>query len=237
MRKTVVVTAFAFAAAGTLLAGGGKPDVQVVVPSDACRTVRIAAEEFQKYHEAITGFRPPVVTAPTKDAACIRIGFPSGDPLFDGETDAYVVKSVGRGLDISGKNPRSVLYGVYEFFRQRCGCRWFWDGDVVPKSKRIDFAGVDIRERAQFLYRGCQYFAHRGLTRFHAEQWGLDDWRKELDWCVKNRLNVFMMHFGKDDLFPVRVQFLRIFNGRLRGFFLLRCIIPIFPDQFIHDKY
>ena len=180
---------------------GGRLDLQVVGPSDACRTVRIAAEEFQKYHEAITGFRPPIVVFPAKDTACVRIGFPSGDPLFNGETDAYVVKSAGCGLEISGKNPRSVLYGVYEFFRQHCGCRWFWDGDVVPKSKQIDFAGVNIRERAQFLYRGCQYFAHRGLTRFHAEQWGLDEWRKELDWCVKNRLNVFMMHFGKDDLF------------------------------------
>ena len=189
------------ATAAMASAMGFAADVQIVVPPQADRTVRIAAEEFQKYHEAITGNRPPVTEAPAKDSVCVKIGFPSKDPLFDGETDAYIVTSAGAGLEIDGKNSRSVLYGVYEFFRQRCGCRWFWDGDVVPKAERVDFSGVDIREKAQFLYRGCQYFAHRGLTRFHAEQWGWDDWRKELDWCVKNRLNVFMMHFGKEDLF------------------------------------
>ena len=185
----------AFAALGVVA------DVQIVVPPQADRTIRIAAEEFQKYHEAVTGCRPPVTEIPAKGSACVKIGFPSDDPLFAGETDAYIVKSAGGGLEIVGKNSRSVLYGVYEFFRQRCGCRWFWDGDVVSKAGKIDFAGVDIREKAQFLYRGCQYFAHRGLTRFHAEQWGWEEWRKELDWCVKNRLNVFLMHFGKEDLF------------------------------------
>ena len=173
------------------------------MPAQADRTVRIAAEEFQKYHATVTGLRPPIVTVPGKAAASVRIGFPSDDPLFAGETDAYTVKSAGDGLEIAGKNSRSVLYGVYEFFRQRCGCRWFWDGDVVPKAAKIDFAGVNIREKSQFLYRGCQYFSHRGLARFHAETWGWSDWRKELDWCVKNRLNLFMLHFGKEDLFQL----------------------------------
>ena len=178
-------------------------DPVVTVPADAPAAVRIAAEEFQKYWSEITGRRIAVTARPPEGAACVRIGFPSDDPLFGGETDAYIVKSVGNGLEIAGKNPRSVLYGTYEFFRQRCGCRWFWDGDVVPKADRIDLSGVDIRERAQFLYRGCQYFSHRGLTRFHAETWGWADWRKELDWCVKNRFNLFMLHFGKEDLFQL----------------------------------
>lgn len=186
--------------AATLSVAAG---VQIVVPLQTDRTVRIAAEEFQKYHAAVTGYRPQIVTASNKDAVCVRIGFPSDDPIFSGETDAYIVKSVSNGLEIVGKNSRSVLYGVYEFFRQRCGCRWFWDGDIVPKAMKIDFAGVDIREKSQFLYRGCQYFSHRGLVRFHAETWGWTDWRKELDWCVKNRLNLFMLHFGKEDLFQL----------------------------------
>ena len=186
--------------AATLSVAAG---VQIVVPLQTDRTVRIAAEEFQKYHAAVTGYSPQIVTASNKDAVCVRIGFPSDDPLFSGETDAYIVKSVSDGLEIVGKNSRSVLYGVYEFFRQRCGCRWFWDGDIVPKAMKIDFAGVDILEKSQFLYRGCQYFSHRGLVRFHAETWGWTDWRKELDWCVKNRLNLFMLHFGKEDLFQL----------------------------------
>ena len=114
------------------------------------------ALEFQKCWGQITGRRIAVTAHPAKDAVCVRIGFPADDLLFGGETDAYIVRSAGDGLEIAGKNPRSVLYGTYEFFRQRCGCRWFWDGDVVPKAERIDLSGVDIREKAQFLYRGCQ---------------------------------------------------------------------------------
>ena len=184
-------------------------DPVVTVPADAPAAVRIAAEEFQKYWGEITGRRIDVTVQKTdrvteaSGVSRVRIGFPSQDPLFAGETDAYVVTSTADGLEISGKNPRSVLYGVYEFFRQRCGCRWFWDGDVVPKAERIALTGVDIREKAQFLYRGCQYFSHRGLARFHAEMWGWQAWRRELDWCVKNRLNLFMLHFGKEDLFQL----------------------------------
>ncbi len=200
-RKTVrVALTTAWLGLGSVCAGVA-PGMQVVVPVDAKRTVRIAGVVFIRYHCEIAGHRLPVTEKPKPSGMYVRIGFPSDDSLFAGETDAYTVKSVRDGLEIAGKNPRSVLYGVYEFFRQRCGCRWFWDGDVVPKADKVDLSGVDIRERAQFLYRGCQYFAHRGLTRFHAEQWGWDAWRRELDWCVKNRLNVFMMHFGKEDFF------------------------------------
>ena len=178
-------------------------DPVVFLPVDAPSTVRIAADEFQKYWGQITGRRITVTVNPTDDSVCVRIGFPADDPLFVGETDAYIVKSVGDGLEITGKNPRSVLYGTYEFFRQRCGCRWFWDGDVVPKAERIDLSDVDIREKAQFLYRGCQYFAHRGLTRFQAEHWGFEDWKKEIDWALKNRLNLIMLRFGIEDLFQL----------------------------------
>ena len=178
-------------------------DPVVAVPADAPSAVRIAADEFQKYWGLITGRRITITAHPAKDAVCVRIGFPSDDPLFGWETDAYIVKSAGDGLEIAGKNPRSVLYGTYEFFRQRCGCRWFWDGDVVPKAERIDLSGVDIREKAQFLYRGCQYFAHRGLKRFQAEHWGFEDWKKEIDWALKNRLNLIMLRLGIEDLFQL----------------------------------
>ena len=90
---------------------------------------------------------------------------------------------------------------MYDLLERRGGCRWFWDGDVVPKKDTLDFSGLDIREESRFEYRGIRYFAHRGLTRFQAEHWGFDDWKREIDWCVKNRLNLFMLRIGQDDLF------------------------------------
>jgi hypothetical protein len=46
-----------------------------------------------------------------------------------------------------------------------------------------------------------RYFAHRSLHRFQAEHWDFEDWKKEIDWILKKRLNLFMLRIGMDDLF------------------------------------
>ena len=104
-------------------------------------------------------------------------------------------------LTITGSNLRSVWYGLYDLLERRGGCHWFWDGDVVPKRDSIDLSNLDVHEEAHFEYRAIRYFAHRGLTRFQAEHWGPEDWRREIDWLLKKRLNVFMLRIGQDDLF------------------------------------
>ena len=150
-----------------------------------------AQAEFAKYHEAATG------RAPSADALRLAI-----DPAVSKTgKDAYTIVSDGSGAKVTGSNLRSVFYGVYDLLERRAGCHWFWDGDVVPKRASIDLSGLDVREEARFEWRGIRYFAHRGLTRFQAEHWGLDDWRREIDWCLKRRLNVFMLRIGQDDLF------------------------------------
>ena len=147
--------------------------------------------EFAKYHLQITGRKAP--------AGAVRFEI---DPKVSVTgKDAYRIRSEGEGVRITGSNLRSVHYGLYDFLERRGGCRWFWDGDVVPKKKKIDYSALDVFEEAQFEYRGIRYFAHRGLTRFQAEHWGPEDWKKEIDWCLKRRLNVFMLRIGQDDLF------------------------------------
>ena len=117
---------------------------------------------------------------------------------------ANPVRSVGAPrVTVTGSNLRSVWYGLYDLLERRGGCRWFWDGDAVPKKESIDLSNLDVYEEARFEYRAIRYFAHRGLTRFQAEHWGLDDWKKEIDWILKRRLNVFMLRVGQDDLFQL----------------------------------
>ena len=147
--------------------------------------------EFAKYHREITGREPPA------DAIAFAI-----DPeVSRSGHDAYVIKSRETGVDITGSNERSVWYGLYDLLERRGGCHWFWDADIVPHRESIDLSGLDVREEARFEYRGIRYFAHRGLTRFQAEHWGLEDWKREIDWCLKRRLNVLMPRIGQDDLF------------------------------------
>ena len=147
--------------------------------------------EFAKYYEQITGRMPP------KNL----ISFAIDPAVSKSGKDAYTIVSKGSGVDITGSNLRSVWYGLYDLLERRGGCHWFWDGDVVPKKETIDLSGLDVREEAHFEWRGLRYFAHRGLTRFQAEHWGPDDWKREIDWCLKRRLNVFMLRIGQDDLF------------------------------------
>ena len=162
--------------------------------------------EFSKYYKMITG----------KDAPQGTVRFAIDPKVSKGGRDAYVIRSGWRVsppapaktasvqqqvVTITGSNLRSVWYGLYDLLERRGGCHWFWDGDVVPKKDSIDLSNLDVYEEAHFEYRAIRYFAHRGLTRFQAEHWGLDDWKKEIDWILKRRLNTFMLRIGQDDVF------------------------------------
>ena len=111
---------------------GVEPGIQVVVPSDANRTVRIAADEFSRYHYEITGHRLPVTEKPKSCDMYVRIGFPSNDSLFDGETDAYTVKSVKDGLEIG----IAVIYGFGHLYL----------GHILTKNLDIKAQGLEFLE-------------------------------------------------------------------------------------------
>lgn len=119
-------------------------------------------------------------------------------------TDDYCIRSFKengrRILILAGGRGRSTLYAVYDFFERVCDCHWFWDGDVIPKCKSITIPDMDVVESPRFEFRGMRYFAHRSLHRFQAEHWSLADWKRELDYLTKRRLNFFMLRIGMDDI-------------------------------------
>ncbi len=178
-----------------------------------------AATEFQKFYKAVTGSELKITATPADGTSMVVIGsdmvngfvrssIESGliKPLDLGaDSDAYRILSVSKGdcqyLFLAGGCGRSTLYAVYDFFERQAGCRYFWDGDIIPKSKDIEMTGLDIREEPRFEYRGLRYFGHRSLTRFQAEHWGPKEWEQEIDWIVKKRMNIFMLRFGMDDVF------------------------------------
>ena len=148
--------------------------------------------EFAKYYKQITG----------KDAPDGIVKFAIDPKVSKRGRDAYRIvsgnaavagrppyRAGGHGragsplpaetVVITGSNTRSVWYGLYDLLERRGGCHWFWDGDVVPKRDAIDLSNLDVHEEAHFEYRAIRYFAHRGLSRFQAEHWGPDDWKKE----------------------------------------------------------
>ncbi|MHB8899834.1 MAG: alpha-N-acetylglucosaminidase TIM-barrel domain-containing protein [Thermoguttaceae bacterium] len=199
--------------------------VTVVTPAEGENAYRIAGEAAADLWQEATGVRPEVIACPAAGMEKL----PAGDLLLVGSdsvqplvhelirkgaleslgirygSDEYRLLSLeheGRTwLIVAGGCGRSTLYAVYDLFRRQCGAEYFWDGDVVPKSSEIRYQGLDVTERPRFDYRGLRYFAHRGLHRFQAEHWDLEDWKREIDWCVKKRFNMFMLRTGIDDLF------------------------------------
>ena len=148
----------------------------------------VARAEYAKYCRMITGGEGPRATFAV-------------DESLDKTHDEYRIVTDGDGVKFTGASGRSVLYAVYDFLERRGGCAWFWDGDRVPQMPVIDCSGLDVREKARFEYRGLRYFAHRSLHRFQAEQWDFDDWKREIDWICKRRLDLFMLRTGIGDLF------------------------------------
>lgn len=174
-----------------------------------------AAEVFKEYYEKITGISLQIKSEVSENEDMVVIGSEAVQPFvyecvrgglnikFDSDEYRILSKEDNNRtiLFLSGGRGRSTLYAVYDFFEKRGDCHYFWDGDVIPKKESIDIKELDITEAPRFTYRAIRYFAHRGLGRFQAEHWDFDEWKREIDWICKSRLNVFMLRIGIDDLF------------------------------------
>ena len=176
------------------------------------------AAEFNLYWNKMTGASLQIADAPAKSHELIVFGTDAENPLVHRMMLSGVLPelSLRKGMDeyrlysfqqgsqngllIMAGSVRAYFYAVYDFF-ERNGCRYFWDGDRIPRKKTIGLTGYDVYETPSFNYRGIRYFAHRGLHRFQAEHWSFDDWRHEIDWALKKRLNLVCIRTGVEDLF------------------------------------
>ncbi len=195
----------------------------IVRPSTAHSAYKVAADSFAELAARITGADVDILTddasLPDDSRPIVILGSDAVNHLsaklyfervVDGfdiryNTDDYLIISAQwknhQVLILSGGRPRAAIYAVYRYFELFCGCRYFWDGDRIPSAGTLPFDNIHIAESPRFEYRGLRYFAHRSLHRFQAEHWSLDDWKQEIDWILKKRLNLFMLRIGLDDLF------------------------------------
>ncbi len=114
------------------------------------------------------------------------------DDRYTVDADETRVKVVSGGI-------RGLYYGIYGYFEQGYGVKWFWDGDRLPKIKTAA-PTLHIDVTPCYKLRGMRYFAHRGLKRFRAEMWDEADWKREIDYLLKKGYNFFMLRIGQDDL-------------------------------------
>ena len=190
----------------------------VLFPSDSDETYRHAANVFAEMYNKVSGGEISVCETDDGVSDLFVIGSDSVndfvmDELLSGNvnslgirygTDDYslisYLKEDRRIVILAGGRARSTLYAVYDFFETFYDCHYFWDGDIIPKKGEIALSDFHIKKSPRFEFRGLRYFAHRGLKRFQAEHWALDDWKRELDYLAKRRLNFFMLRIGMDDV-------------------------------------
>ncbi len=185
----------------------------VVKPPHGERAYALAADIFSDMYKKVTGKS----VGEDGENGIVLIGSDAvndiaASDIFEGNisdlnirygTDDYCIRTYKKNgqnvLLLAGGRGRSTIYAVYDYFERFVGCHYFWDGDVIPHKPCIPMENIDLHESPRFEYRGLRYFAHRGLKRFQAEHWSLDDWKKEIDWIMKKRLNYFMLRIGMDD--------------------------------------
>lgn len=189
----------------------------ILCPLDCNRSYQKAALIFQEMYQKVTSLQIPIAETDDQTSDLFVIGSDSINNFVLNEmlqghipsfgirygTDDYSILSYTQGRRIvilAGGRLRSTLYAIYDFFERFADCHYFWDGDIIPHKDNILLPNFHITESPRFAYRGLRYFAHRGLKRFQAEHWSFEDWKAELDWLTKKRLNFFMLRIGMDDL-------------------------------------
>jgi len=120
-----------------------------IIPRCENETVLFAAEELQKYLTLLDGRLSVALCPDAQDANGLVLESRGGDPESPDITDVRV-----RGLTgtITGSNPRSVLFAVYQYL-EALGIRWVRhgaDGEYIPPCH--DFAKDDIAFRHEAKY-------------------------------------------------------------------------------------
>ena len=143
----------------------------LVVPTRGESAYRHAVETFEKMYFSVTG--KTILCAENddlkennEDQELIYLGNDSVNQalakrMLTGEisdfglrygTDDFIVKSITlkdgkNAVVLAGGRGRSTIYAVYAYFEQAAGCRYFWDGDVIPARAELSVAGFDVSNR------------------------------------------------------------------------------------------
>ena len=171
-----------------------------------------AAQELASYVEQMTGTALRIVVDPEPAApSAVLIGRPETNPVIASLAlrkkieissdkpglDGFVIKTLNDGgksyLVLSGSMDSSSLYAVYDFLERFCHTGFFWDHERIPKNGSLKFNDIDISSRPYFedrQYYQCCAFTYS--TRF----WGWQDWKQEIDWMAKKKLNVLFVCGG-----------------------------------------
>ena len=114
-----------------------KPPV-IVVEQESNETCRFAGAELARYLGTVLGAELVVDSADSGPRICLTLA--DDDELGD---EGYEFSVSGDTFRISSGGGAGIVYGVYEFLRLYCGCRFSGlgaDGEYVPRRREIEIA-------------------------------------------------------------------------------------------------
>jgi len=160
------------------------------------RTTAYAAAELARYLEQVSQTPDyaqccPVDALPAQpEEHCILLGlleelscepFDISDPELEDAEDVCIQNGTGY---IAGSNPRSILFGVYDYFKSM-GCRWVRPGDGGEYIVSCDPAQHTFayRKKADVMFRGeCL----EGAVKY-------EHLRAAVEWAPKVHMNLTMI--------------------------------------------
>lgn len=184
---------------------------QIVIGAEASEIEQYAARELQRYLYALSGTLLPITTdAKANSDAAFVVGQPGTNkkiseyvqagllkvsPEDPGE-QGYVLKSFKNKkqqvLAIAGSDAIGSLYGVYGLMEDHYGVGFYFDGDVMPETKRpLVIAAVDERKRPKQAVRGVLPWINFFQS---ATVWSMSDFRHIIDQMTKMRMNLLNLH-------------------------------------------
>lgn len=200
----------------------GKPVGEIIVPEDASKAEKFAADDLRRWVKEITGAEMPVFKTPTAAANTkLFIGKKLAsewkkdlDEL--GGTDGFAIRRKENCIYIFGDLPRGTAYGVYHLLEANTDIIWARPdenfGTVFGKTQSIELKNIDIFEKPAFQLHGWNVVA----VRRHAPT-GI--------WVFRNRGN-----YADQTKSPVEDELIQFYGGGHSYFSTMAPPNPKFGD-------
>ena len=198
-----------------IISKSGKSHCTVAVGVNATDAEMHSAKELIKYVEKISGCIMPllyendgrinefdykVLIGTGETSGLIKSFIDNGNFILSDEKpglDGFAVKTIGNCLVLGGSNKRGTIYSVYHLLETYMKVGFFWDGDSIHKNCDIILPEIDLFERPAFRYRYSKSASECNAEYNYTHWWEFDEWKNEIDWMMKNKINVFVMNSGK----------------------------------------
>lgn len=155
---------------GGVLVQDGKPQATIVLPKQAGPAVQLAGSELQRYVEAISGAKLPVVAEGEQvEGLPIYVGGTAVTAaLVPKQPETILIRGDEQRLMVCGGSDRATLWAVYRFLEEALGCRWLaWNVEDIPHQATLLVPALKIETAPAFNMRVF------GASGDRARMWGM----------------------------------------------------------------